>query len=164
MHFILSFLSLRLLSPHLRGPSVFPACSDMSDDAGVALFAHIDTVHLDDALARVETGDGCHSAWRETETSKDKKERRQGQYSNYFTSSCRWKRNPDETNNGTSQKTTVTSSTSCTQNWVEQHSFFVFVFATLVSCFGSSGGVCERGGKLFIWGRRGPLWGMWFRP
>lgn len=36
----------------------------MSDDAGVALLAHVDAVHLDDALARVEPGGGCHRAWR----------------------------------------------------------------------------------------------------
>jgi len=38
----------------------------MSDDAGMALLAYVDAVHLDDALARVETGDGCHRAWHET--------------------------------------------------------------------------------------------------
>lgn len=45
----------------------------MSDDAGVALLAHIDAIHLDDALARVQTGDGCHRAWRETEAGKETK-------------------------------------------------------------------------------------------
>lgn len=34
----------------------------MCDDAGVALLAHIDAIHLDDALSRVKTGDGCHRA------------------------------------------------------------------------------------------------------
>lgn len=42
----------------------------MSDDTGMALFAYIDAIHLDDALARMETCDGCHRAWCETETSK----------------------------------------------------------------------------------------------
>lgn len=41
----------------------------MSDDAGVALLAHVDAVHLDDALAWMETRDGCHGACRETQTS-----------------------------------------------------------------------------------------------
>lgn len=71
--------SLLLLPPHLCGPSVLPARGDMSDDTGMALLAYIDAVHLDDALARVETGDGCHRAWHETETSKEREERRQGQ-------------------------------------------------------------------------------------
>lgn len=52
--------------PHLCGSPVLPARGDMSDDAGVALLADIDAVHLDDALARVEAGDGCHCAWCET--------------------------------------------------------------------------------------------------
>lgn len=52
---------------HLCGSSVLPARGDMSDDAGVALLAHIDAIHLDDALARVEAGDGCHCACRERE-------------------------------------------------------------------------------------------------
>lgn len=55
----------------------------MSDDAGMALLAYIDAVHLDDALARMETGDGCHRAWRETEESK--KERRGVKGNNYNT-------------------------------------------------------------------------------
>lgn len=59
-----------LLLPHLCRPSVLPARGDMSDNAGMALLAHIDAVHLDDALARVQTGDGCHRAWRETQASK----------------------------------------------------------------------------------------------
>lgn len=45
----------------------------MSDNAGVALLAHIDAVHLDDALARVQTGNGCHRACQETEASKETK-------------------------------------------------------------------------------------------
>lgn len=68
------FSSLLLLPPHLCGPPVLPARGDMSDDAGMALLAHIDAVHLDDALARVETCDGCHRAWRET--SKERGEER----------------------------------------------------------------------------------------
>lgn len=32
----------------------------------MALLAHVDAVDLDDALARVEAGDGCHRACRET--------------------------------------------------------------------------------------------------
>lgn len=47
---------------HLGRPSVLPAGGDMSDDAGVALLAHVDAVHLDDALTRMETRDGCHGA------------------------------------------------------------------------------------------------------
>lgn len=66
-----------VLPPHLCGSPVLPARCDMSDDAGVALLAHIDAVHLDDALARVETGDGCHRAWRETKAKRE--ERRQEQ-------------------------------------------------------------------------------------
>ena len=122
----------------------------------------------------------CHSPWWCTGPGADRRwlppclawdrgrqrdKRRGVKGNNCSTLSCRWERNPDDTKTGTSpKKTTVTSPTSCTQIWVEQHSFIVF--ATLVSCFGSSGKVCERerGGKLFIWGRRGPLWGMWFRP
>lgn len=50
-----------LFSADLCGPSVLPARGDVSDDAGVALLAHVDAVHLDDALARVEAGDGSHS-------------------------------------------------------------------------------------------------------
>lgn len=57
---------------HLCGSSVLPARGDMGDDAGMALLAYIDAVHLDDALAWVEPGDSCHRAWRET----DKRERR----------------------------------------------------------------------------------------
>lgn len=53
----------------------------MSNDAGMALLAYIDAVHLDDALAWVETGDGCHRAWRETE-----RERRDVKGKNYCTS------------------------------------------------------------------------------
>lgn len=41
----------------------------MRDDTGVALLAHVDAVHLDDALAWVEASDGRYRAWRETETS-----------------------------------------------------------------------------------------------
>lgn len=46
----------------------------MSDDAGVALLAHVDAVHLDDALTWMETRHGCHGAWRETETSEERLE------------------------------------------------------------------------------------------
>lgn len=46
----------------------------MSDDAGVALLAHVDAVHLDDALAWVQPRHGCHGAWGETETSKERLE------------------------------------------------------------------------------------------
>lgn len=45
----------------------------------MALLAYIDAVHLDDALARMETRDGCHCAWRETETSNEKQDKFQGQ-------------------------------------------------------------------------------------
>lgn len=34
----------------------------MSDHAGVTLLAHIDAIHLDDALSRVEAGSGGHCA------------------------------------------------------------------------------------------------------
>lgn len=59
---------------HLGRPSVLPAGSDVSDDAGVALLAHVDAVHLDDALAWVQPRHGRHGAWGETETSKERLE------------------------------------------------------------------------------------------
>lgn len=51
----------------------------MSDDTGVALLADIDAVHLDDALARMETRNGSHRAWRETEMSQERKQREECQ-------------------------------------------------------------------------------------
>ena len=72
-------LSIPVLLSHLCGSPVLPAGSDVSDDAGVALLAYVDAVHLDDALARVEAGDGCHRAWRETRGKQRENERRQGQ-------------------------------------------------------------------------------------
>lgn len=48
---------------HLGRPSVLPAGGDVSDDAGVALLAHVDAVHLDDALAWVQPRHGRHGAW-----------------------------------------------------------------------------------------------------
>lgn len=58
-----SFRRLRHQLPaHLGRPSVLPAGGDVSDDAGVALLAHVDAVHLDDALAWVETRHSCHGA------------------------------------------------------------------------------------------------------
>ncbi|TNN88927.1 hypothetical protein EYF80_000805 [Liparis tanakae] len=59
---------------HLCGSTVLPAGGDMSDDAGVALLAYVDAVHLDDALARVETGDGCHRAWPQEECERERGE------------------------------------------------------------------------------------------
>lgn len=53
----------RHLPAHLGRPSVLPAGGDVSDDAGVALLAHIDAVHLDDALAWVQPRHGRHGAW-----------------------------------------------------------------------------------------------------
>lgn len=64
---------------HLCWPPVLPACCDMSDDTGVALLADIDAVHLDDALARMETRDGSHRAWQETRMSQEKKQREECQ-------------------------------------------------------------------------------------
>lgn len=66
----------------------------MSDDAGMALLAYIDAIHLDDALAWVETGDGCHCAWRET----DKQREGRGIKGN----DCWGKLNQDKTNTSTS--------------------------------------------------------------
>lgn len=74
-----SFLSFPLTPSHLCGSTVLPARGDMSDDAGMALLAHIDAVHLDDALARVETGDGCHRAWASDEDKQRERDRCQGQ-------------------------------------------------------------------------------------
>lgn len=58
------------LDSHLCGPPVLPAGCDVGDDTGVALFAHIDAVHFNDALAWVKAGDCCNCAFwqRETET------------------------------------------------------------------------------------------------
>lgn len=155
---------------HLCGTSVLPACSYMSDDTGMALFAHIDAIHLDDALARMETCDGCHCAWRETETRK--RNGSIGKRSSYCNRSnrsivkdnscctllCRWEHKIKHPN-----KQPVHHVHKIVKNIA---SLFI-AFETLVSCFGSTGGAWKsvwRGGKLFIWGRRGPLWGMWFRP
>lgn len=64
---------------HLSGSPVLPTRGDMSDDAGMALLAHVDAVHLDNALARVETCDSRHSACRETDGRAKRKEGCQGQ-------------------------------------------------------------------------------------
>lgn len=48
----------------------------MSDDAGVALLAYVDAVHLDDALAWVETGSGGHRAWKEKDRSGERVRRK----------------------------------------------------------------------------------------
>lgn len=51
-----------LAFPNLRGPSVFPACRDVGDDAGMALLADIDPVDFDNALAGMQARDGRHCA------------------------------------------------------------------------------------------------------
>lgn len=56
------FSVIGLFHGYLRGSPVLPARRDVSDDTGVALLAHVDAVHLDDALARVQPGHGRHRA------------------------------------------------------------------------------------------------------
>lgn len=58
-----------LSSADLCGPLVLPARCDVSDDAGVTLLAHVEAIHLDDALPWVEAGDSGHSTWCETNIS-----------------------------------------------------------------------------------------------
>lgn len=52
---------------YLRGSPVLPAGRDMGDDTRMALFAHVDAVHFNDALTWVKASDGRHSAFEERE-------------------------------------------------------------------------------------------------
>lgn len=50
---------------HLRRSSVLPAGHDMGNDTGMALFAHVNAINFNDALAWVKASDGCYSAYQE---------------------------------------------------------------------------------------------------
>ena len=109
----------------------------MSDDAGMALLAHIDAIHLDDALARVETGDGCHRAWRETETRKETKERRQGQVEE-----CN-QRSQATDEALTAMPRELLDATSTDLQWFDESVLQVFLYRHMQSFFGESHKSCD---------------------
>lgn len=93
----------------------------------------------------------------------------QGQQLLYRTLSCRCMLEQDEKTWAHPKKIIVISSTSCTQNWIEQHSFFFALYLQVCFLFWQlrrslRGRVwCREEGSCLSGVDEG-LWGMWFRP